>query len=410
MLNLLFSFASLWNGFKQTWGESTAFKVLCIAIPVVLIAIIVLVLTKKPEEDEKEAQVEEKKEQPSEMPKNSLFEMVKPEDEIKEEVKAEPIIEEPVVEEIPEVAEEEKVEEEKVEEVKTEEVKAEPKKEKKTPAKKPATKKPAKKVEEKIEEPIVEEKVEEIKEEPKKDKKFVGKWVVESKSENEFMSVLMANNGEVMLTSESYTTVDGARNGIKTIIKAIETGEFVIYQDKSKEYYYKLKNANNRFLCAGEIYKTKDRCLKSVESVKRIAKDATVVEKVYEGAKYVEYTPVANPEYKVKKGFEGKWKVETGDDGKFSAKLYASNGQLMIATEYVSTKNGAIKAMENIKKNSQEGNFVIDKDKFGRFYYKLRNSQRTVICMGEAYDNFADCTSALESMRKFAFTATLIEE
>ena len=141
-----------------------------------------------------------------------------------------------------------------------------------------------------------------------------------------------------------------------------------------------------------------------------IAKDAIIVDKIFEGAKYVEYTPVKDPKYTVRKGFEGKWKVETDEDGKFSAKLYASNGQLMIATEYVSTKNGAIKAIENIKKNSQEGNFVIDKDKFGRFYYKLRNAQRTVICMGEAYDNFSDCTSALESMRKFASTAIFVEE
>ena len=224
------------------------------------------------------------------------------------------------------------------------------------------------------------------------------------------MAVLMANNGEVMLTSETYTSADGAKNGIKTIIKAIATGEFVIYQEKGNDYYYKLKTAYNRFLCAGEIYKTKDRCLKSVETVKRIAKDATIVEKVFEGSKYVEYTPVQNPEYNVKKGFEGKWKVETDADGKFSAKLYASNGQLMLATEYVSTRNGAVKAIDNIKKNSAEGNFVIDKDKFGRFYYKLRNAQRTVICIGEAYDNLADCTSALESMRKFASTAIFVED
>ena len=265
-------------------------------------------------------------------------------------------------------------------------------------------------IKENVEEPIKEQPIKEkpLVEKPKAEKKYVGKWIIESRGEKEFSSALLANNGEVMLTSEIYTTEEGARNGIKTIIKAVETGEFVIYEDKSKEYYYKLKSANNRFLCAGEIYKTKDGCLKSVESVKRIAKDAMISDGVVQGEKYVDYVPVKNPQYQIKKGFEGKWKIEADKDGKFSAKLYASNGQLMLATEKVKTKATAVSSIETIKKNALDGNFVIDKDKFGRFYYKLRNAQKMVICMGEAYESVADCISALESVRKYAFTAILI--
>lgn len=244
----------------------------------------------------------------------------------------------------------------------------------------------------------------------KENKKFVGKWIVEMKSSSEYMAKLSANNGEVMLTSEIYSSEKGARNGIQTIIKAIENGEFVIYQDKGNDYYYKLKNANNRFLCAGEIYRSKDRCLRAVESVRRIAKDATIIAELFEGEKYVDYTPVEDPKYNVRRGFEGKWRVEISEDGRYSAKLYASNGQLMLSTENVASKKSCITAIETIKKYSKEGNFVIDRDKFGRFYYKLRNSQKTVICIGEAYDKLSDCTKALESMRKFAETAIYVEE
>ena len=249
------------------------------------------------------------------------------------------------------------------------------------------------------------------KEKPAEEKKrFVGKWVVEIKSDDEYMSKLSASNGEVMLSSEIYTTEEGARAGIATIIKAIETGEFIIYQDKSKDYYYKLKNAQNRLLCAGEIYKSKAQCEKAVESVKRIAKEAVIQDELVEGDKYVEYTPIKHPTSDVKKGMEGKWRVEENDEGRFSAKLYASNGQLMLATEGVSTKSGALSSIDAVKKYAKAGYFVIDRDKFGRFYYKLRNKQKSVVCMGEAYDSLDNCTSALESVRRLASTAILVKE
>ena len=239
-----------------------------------------------------------------------------------------------------------------------------------------------------------------------KAKKLNGKWVVEHKGENEYLSKLLASNGEVMLTSEIYSSVDGAKNGIATIIKGVETGKFVIYQDKNNNHYYKLKTSNNRLLCVGEIYKAKEQCLKAVESVKRIAGTSIILNEVFEGARYIDYIP-APLVNEVKKGARGKWKIEKTDGGAYSAKLYANNGQLMLATEEVSQKKSAENALLSVKKYAEQGNFIIDKDKFGRFYYKLRNLQKSVICIGEAYDTLESCLSAIESVRKFALCATV---
>lgn len=370
MFNLLFSI-------KEWWAENPLMVILAGAGILLLVALIILgiysrvckkniktesVLVVKPKKSKKKEQPKiEEKPVPTTMESNSLFEVIKPD----EEDTAPVII----------------------------------KKSKKT-------ENPSKQIED---DKIITKEDKEVAE-VKENKKFVGKWTVEMKSSTEYMAKLSANNGEVMLTSEIYSSEKGARNGIQTIIKAIENGEFVIYQDKGNDYYYKLKNANNRFLCAGEIYRSKDRCLKAVESVRRIAKDAVVSDTLFEGDKYVDYVPLENPKYTVRRGFEGKWRVEISEDGRYCAKLYASNGQLMLSTENVASKKTCITAIETIKKYSKEGNFVIDRDKFGRFYYKLRNSQKTVICIGEAYDKLADCTKALESMRKFAETAIYVED
>ncbi|MBQ3116675.1 MAG: DUF1508 domain-containing protein [Clostridia bacterium] len=276
--------------------------------------------------------------------------------------------------------------------------------------------KPEPKVEEVKPEPKAEPKVEakaevkaEVKPAQKQAKKFNGKWIIEHKSENEYMAKLLANNGEVMLSSEIYKSEEGAINGIATIIKGVETGNFVIYQDKNKNFYYKLKTANNRLLCVGEIYKAKDQCLKAVESVKRIAKVCEIDEDVVMGAEYVDYTPAKLTEADIKNSAKGKWKIEAGEDGKYSAKLYANNGQLMLATEGVQIRKNAENAIEAVKKNSFEGNFVIDRDKFGRYHYKLRNAQKSVICIGEAYDSLDSCKSAIESVRKFASSSEVVQ-
>ena len=239
----------------------------------------------------------------------------------------------------------------------------------------------------------------------KETEKRGGKWIIEIKSSNEYIAVLLASNGQIMLSSEIYTTEEGARSGIETIIRGIESGVFIVYEDKNGNYYYKLKNASNRLLCVGEIYKSKSQCQGAIESVKRIAGTSQVAKNLVHGD-YVSYTPVKKPKYEVKKGLEGKWKIETVD-GKYSAKLYASNGQVMLATEGVSTSSSAESAIESVKKNCAAGNFVVEKDKFGRFYYKLRNAQKSVICMGEAYETLDSCATAIETVRKYAKTAIL---
>jgi len=239
--------------------------------------------------------------------------------------------------------------------------------------------------------------------------KALGKWVVEQKSDDEFISLLSASNGEVMLTSETYVSEDGARKGIETIIKAVESGEFVTHKTKNGTFYFKLKSSGNRLLCAGEIYKERTSCENAVESVKRIAADSPVVEEVSQGERYYAYKPVKLTDKAISDAPTGKWKIETNEDGKFYATLYASNGQVMLSTEEVSSKSTALSGIENVKKNALAGNFVIDKDKFGKYYYKLRNAQKSIICIGESYKTADSCISALESVRKLAAKSPLAE-
>lgn len=231
-----------------------------------------------------------------------------------------------------------------------------------------------------------------------------GSWSVEFKREGEYVAVLSAKNGELMLESEIYSSEEGARSGIATIVRNITGGgKFVIYRDKNGNYYFKLKSSGNKLLCIGEIYRAKDQCEKAVESVKRLAADAPIAGGVSRGDEYIEYKP--SPVRVNAKSAPGKWVVKRGDDDMWHAMLYAGNGQLMLATEGVSSQSTALAALDAVRKNAAEGNFVIDRDKFGRYCYKLRNARKSVICIGETYDSLPSCTKAIETVRRYCSTA-----
>ena len=104
---------------------------------------------------------------------------------------------------------------------------------------------------------------------------------------------LKATNGEVIATSEVYTTEDSCRNGIASVKKnapvanvenqteegyAVATHpKFEMYEDKAGEFRFRLKATNGQVIAVSEGYKAKVSCLNGIESVKKNAGDAEVV-------------------------------------------------------------------------------------------------------------------------------------
>lgn len=242
----------------------------------------------------------------------------------------------------------------------------------------------------------------------KADKKTLGKWIIKEKGEGEFVAYLYANNKEIMLTSETYSSPDGAKKGIATIRKNAAIDEnFTYYRDKNKNYFFKLKTSKNRLLCAGETYANKSACLKSIESVKNFV-DSPLAEKIEKDITIINYTPGKDEAYTPRKN-SGKWVVSELDDETFIAQLFASNGELLLSSESYASYSSAKDAVENITQNGLNGNFIIDSDKKGRFFFKIRNAQKLTLCVGETYSQLTACQSAIESVFGFLKTAKLAE-
>ena len=371
-----------------------------------------------------EKKEEKKEEKPAEEPKEEPKEEEKPAEEEKEGPKEE---EKPVEEEKEEPKEEEKPTEEEKEEPKEEEKPAEEEKEEPKEEEKPAEeekeepKEEEKPAEEEKEEPKEEEKpAEEEKEEPKEDKapkaaavaeteevekaKTSGKWVIKKKSEEDFVWNLIANNGEIVLASESYVSASGAKAGLDSIKENINQDRFQIHSDKNDHFFFKLKNGANKLQAMGQVYNTKQSAKNSIESVKRFAETAAVIEEIVEEMTYDKYDP--QPIEKAKT--QGKWEIVKAEDD-FQAKLIASNGQVILVTERYASASSVNSAIENIKDNAEAGNFIIDRDKNNRYFYRLRNDSRSTLAIGETYDNKSAVLSAIESVRRNSEDAEIVE-
>ena len=120
----------------------------------------------------------------------------------------------------------------------------------------------------------------------------MGKFVIkETKSGVKFD--LKAGNGEVIATSEVYTTLAACKNGIESVRKnsigevedqtaegfeTVKNPKFEVYLDKAGEFRFRLKARNGEIIATSEGYKAKAGCMNGIESVKKNAPEAEVVE------------------------------------------------------------------------------------------------------------------------------------
>lgn len=103
---------------------------------------------------------------------------------------------------------------------------------------------------------------------------------------------LKAANGEIIATSEIYSTEGACMNGIESIrknsageiedqtvepVEAKKHPKFEVYKDKAGEFRFRLKAKNGEIIAVSEGYKAKASCLKGIESVKKNAPDSPVV-------------------------------------------------------------------------------------------------------------------------------------
>ena len=257
----------------------------------------------------------------------------------------------------------------------------------------------------------------------KKSKRYNGKWVIwrlitknideTQEGEESYFFELLASNGEKLLSSEEYTSFAGAQKGIQTHKANILKNNFRICLTKKGDYIFKLLNGKGFLLCTGENYPTQMRCEKAIESTKRFAESAIVDENIHD--LIIQLPPEDNEEAPVESenGYTGKWVISSEISPKgeqiYYFELFASNGEKLLSSEEYTTYNGVINGINTHKNNIERNNFRISLTKRGDYIFKLLNANDQLLCLGEHYKTRRRCESAVESVKRFAKTAPIMD-
>jgi len=106
----------------------------------------------------------------------------------------------------------------------------------------------------------------------------MAKFEIKKAKNGQFYFNLKASNGQVVLSSEMYTTMAACENGIASVKKnAPEESHYELTQAENGKYHFNLKAANHQVIGSSQMYASEDSAKNGIESVMKNAPEAEVV-------------------------------------------------------------------------------------------------------------------------------------
>ncbi len=104
----------------------------------------------------------------------------------------------------------------------------------------------------------------------------MGKFVIKTQKDGQFVFRLLADNGQEILRSEAYTTKPACLNGINSVkSNAADDGRYDRKVSTNGKPYFNLKAGNGQVIGTSELYESEASRDSGIESVKKNAAEAT---------------------------------------------------------------------------------------------------------------------------------------
>ena len=105
----------------------------------------------------------------------------------------------------------------------------------------------------------------------------MGKFIIKKRTNGEFQFNLKASNGQVILTSEGYSTKSGCQNGINSVkTNSNDDSNYDRKTSTNSKYYFNLKATNGQIIGTSEMYESASGRDNGIESVKTNAPGAEI--------------------------------------------------------------------------------------------------------------------------------------
>jgi len=105
----------------------------------------------------------------------------------------------------------------------------------------------------------------------------MGKFEIRKRTNGQFQFNLKASNGEIILSSEGYTTKANCEKGIASVKKnSIDDSKYDKKESKNNKWFFNLRASNGQVIGTSEMYESEKNRDNGIASVKKNAPDAKV--------------------------------------------------------------------------------------------------------------------------------------
>lgn len=107
----------------------------------------------------------------------------------------------------------------------------------------------------------------------------MGKFIISLKTNGLYHFFLKANNGQVILASEGYTSKAGCMNGVEAVKKnGTDDFKFDRKTASNGKFYFNLKASNGQIIGTSELYVNENSRNNGIESVKQSIHNSTIID------------------------------------------------------------------------------------------------------------------------------------
>ncbi|GAB3010623.1 YegP family protein [Spirosoma pulveris] len=105
----------------------------------------------------------------------------------------------------------------------------------------------------------------------------MSKFVITTRTNGEFQFCLKAGNGQIILTSEGYSSKSGCLNGIESVkSNSQDDAKYDRKISSNGKPYFNLKASNGQIIGSSELYESEASRENGITSVKNNALDADI--------------------------------------------------------------------------------------------------------------------------------------
>lgn len=120
----------------------------------------------------------------------------------------------------------------------------------------------------------------------------MGKFAIKPTNDGRYMFNLIANNNQVICTSQTYASIATCKVGAESVrtncavdvedqtvegYEVLKNPKYEMFLDVGGKYRFRLKASNGEIVAASQAYADKASCLKGIRSIGSHAPDAEIV-------------------------------------------------------------------------------------------------------------------------------------